>query len=399
MHCYFENKNRSLLLHVVFQKKGSKETKEKPVSDESSATIQGTPRITSVYTKTDNSSQFNLPSSFVAFSGSGHTLGGSTGSSTSTQDREKVHVSGGSLDKSKPKFGKIPAIQRSLSGDISSFFTKDIVEIPPAVSQSSGKDSSSGSKSTSKRPNTISPKKTSVVSKDISSYFNKSFLDLSSDSELLILSPPNKRRRSTPPKEELNKINGQTGGQSDNLMCPICNKTGFTDLNTHANLCLNSQLLLSSQNDSNYDKSPSKSQKTVINLDDSIIEIPLQNNKQKNVPVANTSDFSPSSSSNDPNNSTKLVKSRDCPICGKSITSDLNKHLKLCIESIPDDFDDDLLIVEETKGRDSDKDLNTKIKPSVETVIASDEVKCPICGVMVGQSEINSHLDGCLSFD
>jgi hypothetical protein len=36
---------------------------------------------------------------------------------------------------------------------------------------------------------------------------------------------------------------------------------------------------------------------------------------------------------------------------------------------------------------------------SAGTVLSSDEVKCPICGLLMAQSRVNSHLDDCLSFN
>ena len=406
-----------ILRNVIFQKKGAKAGKEKPLTDDTTAEILGTPKITTVYTKTDTSSQFNLPSSFVAFSGAGHKLG----TSTSTQSSGKVVPSSGSSGNSKRKILKSPADSKPSSGDISSFFTKTIINISPDSELGSSQDrktimsptlgkipaSNTNSRKTTK---SSSPKKTSIGHKDISSYFNRTDLDISSDTDLLILSPPNKRRRSTPPAEESNsqtnsQTNAQTNVQTGKLACPICNKTGFADLNIHANLCLNSQLLVSSQNDSNYTKSPSSSQNTVvISLDDSIEETPLSD-VQDIVSVENSKDSMPSSSLplSSSASSTKPVarKSRDCPICGKSITSDLNKHLKICIASIPDDFDDDLLIIEDKTKEKSSQNIPTKLdtQTSVESVSASDKVKCPICGAMVNQVSINSHLDDCLSFN
>ena len=401
-----------ILRNVIFQKKGAKVSKEKPPTDDTTTEILGTPKITTVYTKTETSSQFDLPYSFVAFSGAGHKLG----TSTSTQSSGRVVPSSGSSGNSKRKILKSPADSKPSSGDISSFFTKTIIDISPdsdlgssqgrktIMSPTLGKIPASNTNSR-KTTKSSSPKKTSTGHKDISSYFNKTDLDISSDTDLLILSPPNKRRRSTPPAEESNsqtnsQTNIQTNIQTGKLACPICNQTGFADLNIHANLCLNSQLLVSSQNDSNYTKSPSSSQNTVvISLDDSIEEIPLSD-VQDIVSVENSKDSTPSSSSL---GSTKPAarKSRDCPICGKSITSDLNKHLKICIASIPDDFDDDLLIIEDKTKEKSSQNIPSKqsTQSSVESVSVSDKVKCPICGVMVNQSSINSHLDDCLSFN
>ena len=262
--------------------------------------------------------------------------------------------------------------------DISTYFTKPFSDL------------SSESKVDNKATVTSSsPNKSLVGHKDISTYFTRPFLDLSSDSELYISSPPSKRKRVDPPKKE-------------SVACPICNKTGFADLNMHANICLNNQLMDSSENNSSH--SSKKIKYPVSILDSSIEEIPVL--KQSKTGKASIKDYLNSSSVSDhcpsalpstssvssPQSSGTRGDSRTCPVCGKAVTTDMTTHLKVCIDSIPGD-DNEVVILDEINQP------NTSGENNKTAAVAVDFVECPICGRKFRQSMINTHLDlECLSF-
>ena len=267
--------------------------------------------------------------------------------------------------------------------DISTYFTKPFSDL------------SSESKVDNKATVTSSsPNKSLVGHKDISTYFTRPFLDLSSDSELYISSPPSKRKRVDPPKKE-------------SVACPICNKTGFADLNMHANICLNNQLMDSSENNSSH--SSKKIKYPVSILDSSIEEIPVL--KQSKTGKASIKDYLNSSSVSDhcpsalpstssvssPQSSGTRGDSRTCPVCGKAVTTDMTKHLKVCIDSIPGD-DNEVVILDEINQ--PNKSGASPIGENNKTAaVAVDFVECPICGRKFRQSMINTHLDlECLSF-
>ena len=349
------------LLHNI-QKKGPKDKtdskKEKKENKEEPA-ISSTPKITSIFQKKTSSSPpdflSQLPANFMPFSGTGRKLGSSSAN--------------------------------------------------PVISQTGGTGNSDKYKS---KVTTSSPNKSVPGQKDISTYFTKPPLDWSSDSELLILSPPNKRKRLDPPDNK-----------KESLMCPVCNKTGFVDLNMHANMCLNNQLLKTG-NDSMH--SPSKIKNSVPILDDSIEEIPIpQHTKTRRVSIKDYLNFSQNSNDSSksqpsgrspphssgarteprtsPHSGGARTEPRTCPVCGKAVTSDITKHLNVCMNSIPGD-EDEVVVVGETDNKPGKSELLPVNGEDVKTPgHDKDLVQCPICERKFRQAMINTHLDlECLSF-
>eukprot|EP00116_Pleurobrachia_bachei_P006856 sb/3467118/ len=92
-----------------------------------------------------------------------------------------------------------------------------------------------------------------------------------------------------------------------------------------------------------------------------------------------------------------------CPVCDKLAL--LSSHLPICLSSIPDDEDELQIVREIPPQRISPKveeggssrvtSQNTMTSQNVMT--SQSKVACPVCGAMVEETSINSHLDGCVT--
>ncbi|KAK1135786.1 hypothetical protein K0M31_000360 [Melipona bicolor] len=164
--------------------------------------------------------------------------------------------------------------------------------------------------------------------------------------------------------------------------CPICNKSiDLTDMNEHIDRCLletddNSIIKLNNANDNNMNKST-----IIINSsssDDSFNLSVTENSKNVN------------QNTEVKKNNVLNTVSHNCLVCNEFIPSgvSLNDHLEDCIGNV---FNDDLSFLTHC---DNNEISNTIPEVSVEE---NSKYPCPVCMQLVTESQMNQHLDVCLT--
>lgn len=166
--------------------------------------------------------------------------------------------------------------------------------------------------------------------------------------------------------------------------CPICNKIiDLADMNEHIDRCLletddNSIIKLDNANDNS------------INVNGSTIIIDSSSSDDSfNLSVTENSKNVNQNTEVKKNNILNTV-SHNCLVCNEFIPCgvSLNDHLEDCIGNV---FNDDLSSLTHC---DSNEILNTVPEVSIEE---NNKYPCPVCMQLVTESQMNQHLDVCLT--